>query len=159
MIDNFVSIITLPTFAILLRLTCSRSDMIGSFVLLLGEILFLSKNFLFLSHVQVFTKEILFISRLKNPIELYFFPFLFPIYCHSVVHHYVSIVSHDCNQSSFGLFYVVLESLYRCLQHCLQWWQVCFLPPFLIHIVCQLRLWDVMPYSCSLVFLFFGPFA
>ena len=32
-------------------------------------------------------------------------------------------------------------------------------PPFLIHIVCQRRLWDVMPYALSLVFLFFGLFA
>ncbi len=45
MIDDFVSIITEPTFAILLRLIYSRFDMIGSYgvvLMLLGEILFLS---------------------------------------------------------------------------------------------------------------------
>ena len=52
-------------------------------------------KFPFLSHVQVFWCEILFISRLKRP-ELFFFQFLFPIYCNSVVHHVVSIVSDGC---------------------------------------------------------------
>ena len=42
-------------------------------------------------------------------------------------------------------------------QCCLQCWQVLFPHPFLIHIVCQRHLWDVIPYAWSLVFLFFGP--
>ena len=47
------------------------------------------------------------------PIDLFFFPFLLPSYCHSVVHHVVSIVSDGCNQSSFMFFYIVFESSYR----------------------------------------------
>ena len=45
----------------------------------------------------------------------------------------------------------MFKPLYQC-------WQILFLPLFLIHIVCQRRLWDVKPYVWSLVFLFFGPF-
>ena len=48
--------------------------------------------------------------------ELFFFPFLFPSYCHSVDHRVVSIVSDGSYQSSFVFFYVVLESLYRCVK-------------------------------------------
>ena len=48
----------------------------------------------------------------------------------------------------------VVVSMGQC---CFQCWQVLFLPPFLIHIVCQRHLWDVMTYAWSLVFLFFGP--
>ena len=44
---------------------------------------------------------------------MFFFPFLFSGYCHSVGVRVVSVVSGGCNQSSFVLFYVVLESLYR----------------------------------------------
>ena len=50
----------------------------------------------------------------KTSIELFFFPFLFPSYCHSVVLRVVSIVSDGCNQS-FVFFYVVFESSYRCV--------------------------------------------
>ena len=45
--------------------------------------------------------------------ELFFFRFLFPSFCHSVIYRVVSIVSDDRNQSSFVLFYVVFESLYE----------------------------------------------
>ena len=83
---------------------------------------------------------------------MFFFPFLFPNYCHSVVYRVVSIIFDGCNQSSFVLFYEFLEC-----QRCHQFWQVLFLPPFLIHTVSQRRLWDVMHYAWSLVFLFFGP--
>ena len=71
-------------------------------------------KFPFLSHVQVLSCEI-FISRFKTPSELFFFPFLSPSYCHSVVHCVISIVSDGCNQSSFVFFYVVFESSYRCV--------------------------------------------
>ena len=72
-------------------------------------------KFPFLSQVPVLSWEMLFISRLKTPIELFFFPFLFPSYCHSVVIRVVSIVSDGSHQSSFVFFYVVFESLYRCI--------------------------------------------
>ena len=39
-------------------------------------------------------------------------PILYPWYYHSVAHHVLSIVSVNCNHSSFVLFYVVLQSLY-----------------------------------------------
>ena len=67
-------------------------------------------KFPFLSQVQVFSWEVLFISRLKTPIELFFFPFLFPSHFHFVGYRVVCIV-----QSSFVFFYVVFESLYRCV--------------------------------------------
>ena len=51
----------------------------------------------------------------KTRIKLFSFPFLFSSYCHSVGHRVVSIVSSGCNQSSFVLFYIVLDSLYRCI--------------------------------------------
>ena len=68
-------------------------------------------KFPFLSQVQVFWCE-MFISCLKRP-ELFFFPFLFPSYCHSVVDCVVSIVSDGCKKSSFVFSYVVFDSLYR----------------------------------------------
>ena len=46
---------------------------------------------------------------------MFFFPFLFLSYCHSVVHRVVSIVSDDSKQSSFVCFDVVFESLYQCV--------------------------------------------
>ena len=94
----------------------------------------------------------LLISHLKPPIELFFFPFLFPSYC-LFVHRVFSIVSDGCKQSSFVFSYVVFESFVSMCQRCLRCWQVLFLPLFLIHIVCQRRLWDVVPYAWSLVFL------
>ena len=57
---------------------------------------------------------------------MFFFPFLFPRYCHSVVYHVVSIVSDGCNQSAYFLCSPrVVVSIY---QRCLQCWQVFFLP-------------------------------
>ena len=62
-------------------------------------------KFPFLCHIQVLSSEMLFISRLKPPIELFSFPFLFPSYCHSVVHRVLSIVSGGCNEYSLFFFY------------------------------------------------------
>ena len=72
-------------------------------------------KFPFLSHVHFFSCEMLFISRLKRPKDLFFFPFLFPSYCHSFGQRVVCLVSDGCNQSSIMFFFVVLESLYRCI--------------------------------------------
>ena len=47
--------------------------------------------------------------------ELFFPPFLLSSYCLSVGLRVVSIVSGGCNQSFYTLFYVVFESLYRCV--------------------------------------------
>ena len=40
-------------------------------------------------------------------------------------------------------------------QRCFQCWQVLFLPLFLIHIVCQRRLWDVMLYAWSYYYYYY----
>ena len=92
------------------------------------------------------------------PIELFFFPVGFLV----IVVLLVIVFS-----VSFLMAVISPPSAFLCIprvvvlmrQHCLQCWQVFFLPPFLIHIVCQRRFWDVMTYAWSLVFLFFGPFA
>ena len=70
-------------------------------------------RFPFLSQVQVFWCEMLFISRLKA-VTVFYFPFLF-LSCRSIVYHVVRIVSDGCNQCSFVFFYVVFEPLYRCI--------------------------------------------
>ena len=65
----------------------------------------------FLSDVHVFSCEM----SLKSSTELFFIPLLFSGYCRSAGPRVVSIVSGGSNQSSSALFYVVLESLYRCV--------------------------------------------
>ena len=83
----------------------------------------------------------------KTSIELgCFSPFFFSYYCRSVGPRVVSIVSDSCNQFFTALFYVVFESLYRCIKRCLQCWQVLFLLLFLTRIVCQRQLWDAKRY-------------
>ena len=72
-------------------------------------------KFPFLSHVQVLSCEILFISRLKRPWSCFSSVFLLPSFCHSVIYRVVSIVSNGPNQSSFLFFYVFFESLYGCV--------------------------------------------
>ena len=47
--------------------------------------------------------------------ELFSFPYLYPSYYHSVIYRVTIIVSDGRNQSSFVFFYVVFESLYRCV--------------------------------------------
>ena len=69
-------------------------------------------KFPFFSHVQVLLCEMLFISRFKMSIELFSFPFLFPSYCHSVVHRVNSFVSDGCNESSIVFLYIVSS---RCI--------------------------------------------
>ena len=71
-------------------------------------------KFPFLSHVQVLSCEILFISRLKRP-ELFSFSFLFPGYGHSIVHSVLSFVSGGCYESSFVFLCIVFESMYGCV--------------------------------------------
>ena len=113
-------------------------------------------KFPFLNHVQVFSCG-MFISRLKHPYSCIssHFCFLSIVILLSIVLSVsfpMAVIS-----SSSGFLYSprVFASMH---QHCLQWEQVPFRPPFLIRIVCQRRLWDVMPCAWSLVFLFFSPF-
>ena len=65
--------------------------------------------FPFLGHVHVFSCEISLVSRLKRPLSC------FSGYYRSAGHRVISIVSGGCNQSSYVLFYVIFESLYRCV--------------------------------------------
>ena len=88
---------------------------------------FLWRYFVLLSRENQFFLGFFFLARsmfsrvrrsfysFKTLIRLFFFPFLFPSYCHFVDNRVVSIVSGGYNQSSFVIFYVVLESLYRCV--------------------------------------------
>ena len=69
----------------------------------------------FLSRVQVFWCEMLFIILFKAAIELFFLPFLFPSCCNSIIYRVIRIVSDGWNQSSFIFFYVVFEPLYQCV--------------------------------------------
>ena len=59
-------------------------------------------------------RDVVYLS-FKEPIELFFFPYLFPSYCHSVGHCIVNSVFDGCHLSSFLFFYEVLESLHRCV--------------------------------------------
>ena len=51
----------------------------------------------------------------RAPIKLFSFPFLFPSYCHSVVHRVFSFMSGGCNESSFVFLYIVFKSMYGCV--------------------------------------------
>ena len=114
-------------------------------------------KFPFLSQVHVLSYEILFISRLKRPWSCFpsHFCFLVIVIVLFIVFS-VSFVVAVMSLPSCFLYSLWIVVWMR--QRCLQCWQVLFLPLFLKHIVCQRRLWDVMPYALSLVFLFFGPF-
>ena len=72
-------------------------------------------RFPFLRHVHIFSSMMSLVSRLKTSIELFFFPLLFSGYCRPTAPHVVRIVFIGYNQSSSALFYVVFESLYRCV--------------------------------------------
>ena len=74
--------------------------------------------------------------------EFFSFPFLFPSFCHSVIYHVVSIVSDGRHQSSFVFFYIVFESLYGYVNAVFDAGK--FSSSFLIHRVCQRRLWVII---------------
>ena len=113
-------------------------------------------KFLFLRHIQGFSCDMLFISRLKRHRVVFL-----PIF----VSEFLAFCCPSCNQYRSWLLQWVLHRIFvyslrvvvSMRQRCLQCWQVLFLPLFLKHIVCQRRLGDVMPNALSLVFLFFGP--
>ena len=56
--------------------------------------------------------------------------------------------------SFLRVFLSSLQIVISMRQRCLRCWQILFLLFFLIHIVCQRRLWDVVTYAWSLVFMF-----
>ena len=70
-------------------------------------------RFTLLSHVHVFSCEMSLVSRLKHP--NIFLPFLFSAYFRSVGSRVISVVSRGFDQSSSSIFYIVFESLNRCV--------------------------------------------
>ena len=105
------------------RLIYPHFDIIGSYGAVLccqWERFCFCLKFPFLSHDQVLSCEMLFISRLKLPWSCFLSHF-FPSFCHSVIYRVVSIVSDGRNQSSFVFFYVVFESLYGCVVYHFSW--------------------------------------
>ena len=67
-----------------------------------------------LGYVHDFSCEMSLVCCLKCPYSCFSFHFYFPV-IFSVDPCVVSIVSGDCNQSSSVLFYLVFQSLYRCI--------------------------------------------
>ena len=109
-------------------------------------------KFPFLSHVQVLSCEMLFISRLKRPWSCFpsHFCFLVFVILLSIVLSVLFLMAVISPLSCF--FLCSLRVVVWMCQRCLRCWQVLFLSLFLVHIVCQRRLWDVMPCAWSLVF-------
>ena len=104
------------------------------------RIVSVSLRFLFLSHVQVFSCEMLLMS-LKTSVKLFCFPFLFSGYCRSVGSCVVSIGFGSCHQ-----YFSALQILVSMCQRCFQCWQVLLRFLFLTHIVYQRHLWYVIHY-------------
>ena len=115
-------------------------------------------RFPFLNHAHIFSCVMLFISRLKRPWSCFSSHFCFLIIVVLLVlmlsvSFLVAVINPSC------VFLCSLRVVVSMRQRCIRCWQVLFLTSFLIHIVCQRHLWDVLPYVWSLVFFFCGPFA
>ena len=112
-------------------------------------------NFPFLSNI--FLSEMLLVRRLKRPQS--YFPSYFCFLVISVLLILESSVFFWWLWSVFFCtFLCSLKVVVSMRQRCLYCWQFVFVSLFLTHIVCQRHLWDVSPYTWSLVFLFSGPF-
>ena len=114
MIDGFISITTLPTFDILLRLIYSCFNIVDFYdvILCCYQKWFCFSLKVSLSQLcpRLFVWDFVCLS-----LELFSFPFLFSAYFCSVDDCVVCIVFHGSNQSSSGLVYVVVGSLCRCI--------------------------------------------
>ena len=75
-------------------------------------------KFPFLSHVQVFSCEMSFISRLKS----FFFPFLFPYYCHSIGHRVIIIVFDSLISPPLCYYYYYYYYSSRVFHISISWW-------------------------------------
>ena len=114
-------------------------------------------RFPFSTCVQVFSCEIFACLLLDISIELIFYSFLFSSYCCSVDAFAVCVFS-GCRSLSFiALFYVFLESSYRCIHAILNIGESSS-SFFSWYINRRCHLWDVRPHTSSWVFLFSGPF-
>ena len=90
-------------------------------------------KFPFLSHLQVLSCEILFISRLKRPLSCFPSHFCFLVIVIVVHRVIIIIVSNGCNQFSIVVFEYSLRVVVSMRRHSLHCWQVLFLPLFLKH--------------------------
>ena len=116
-IDGFIIVIAQSAFAILLRLIYPRFNMIGSYGAVLcshQEGFCFSLKVSFLSHVQVFSCEMLFISHLKRPWGCFpsHFCFLVFVIQLSIVMPVLFLIAVI---SPLVFFYVVFELLYGCV--------------------------------------------
>ena len=126
-------------------------------MLLLEKIQFLSSEFPFLSHLQVFSHEISPVGCLKYPYNYFSSHYCFLVIVVMLilvlfVLFLVAVISLSLFFFLWSLWVIILMNL--CYHQC---WQVLFLL-FLTHIVCLGHLLDVQPYVSSLIFLFLGPF-
>ena len=114
---GYVSVTTQPIFAISLHLIYSYFDIIGPYGVdfrLLLDIQFLCEGFPF-SATSNFYRVRCRLFAAWNVRTVVFLLFLFSRYFRSVDPRVVSIVSGGRDPSSTALFYVVFESLYRCI--------------------------------------------
>ena len=112
-------------------------------------------RFTFVSHVYVFSCEMLLINRLNLPLSCFSPHFCFLVLAVLLVYELsvlflVAVISPSpCFAMQSSSRSIVESTLYSML--------VCPFPSSLIHIVCQRHFWDSVLYERSLVFLFFDP--
>ena len=111
-------------------------------------------RFPFLNHVHIFFSEKLLTSCLKRQLSCFASHFWFLVVIVQLV--FVLSVLLRVAVISLPPRFWSLQVVVLMHQHCFQCWQVIFFLLFLVHIVCQRHLWDLMPPALSLVFLFFG---
>ena len=159
MIDRFLYIISLHTFAILLRLNNSCFGIVGPdgmFMLLSEDNQFFSKCFFFLAMSKLSRMRYrLFVAW--NVDTVFFFPFPLVIF-RSFNVYVICIISGGCNQSSSVLFLCYLLIVLWMYRRYLESWRVLFAFIFLTHTIRQLFHWNVKPDASSLIFLYSGKF-
>ena len=124
-------------------------DMIGSYSIVsccYQETFSFSLEVSLLSHINVFLCDISFISGLKRPQSCFSFHFCFLFFVGLLVL-MLSVWFLEAVISLRSRFLCSLQVVVLMRQHCLQYWLVLFLLLFLIHIIHQRHLWDVMPYA------------
>ena len=99
-------------------------------------------RFLFLSQVQVFSREISFICRLKYPYSCFSFYLFFLVIAVPFTFMLPTLFLVNLN----SLYLLFFMHSYPCFLQC---WRVLFLLLFLTHIVCLCHLSDVRPNASS----------
>ena len=108
------------------------------------------QRFPFLIHVQVFSREISLVCRLKCPSNCISSHFCFQV----IVVLLFVLVLVAAISISLLFFLCSLRVVLPMYWPYLQCWRFLFLLLFLTHIVCLYHLWDVRRYASSWVFLF-----